>query len=88
MTAFLTFLLGIANFAFHRAALESGHPMLRSLSPGWQKRGALVSLGLEYAVLVAALGAAIRGAGWGVALYAFYTASNALGCWLIATRRI
>lgn len=85
---FITFLLGIGNFAMHRAVLESGHPMLAR--SGWQMGTRLgrLSLSLEFVLLLMAMLLVAGGrTGWGVA-YAFYSLLNGLTCWAVLTRRI
>ena len=88
MTALLViFLLGIANFALHKAVLESGHPLLARM-PFMNMLGARASLIAEFIVLLGAM--LLVGSGsvlWGWAYFG-YTAFNALAAWLILTRRI
>jgi len=81
------FVFGVGNFAMHQAVMESGHPLLGRLRD--QSMGTrLLLLGLEFAVLVAALLLVHRGqVGWG-ATYALYTLANAVSAWLILTRRM
>lgn len=78
----IIFLLGIANFALHRAVIESGHPMLGN------PRSARFLLAFEFLVLVSAMMLAANG--W-IALawvYGLYSALNAVAAWLIASRHI
>ena len=88
MTALLViFLLGIANFALHKAVLESGHPLLARM-PFMNMLGARASLIAEFIVLLGAM--LLVGSGsvlWGWAYFG-YTAFNALAAWLILTRRV
>ncbi len=88
MGVFITFCLGIGNFALHRAVLESGHPWL-TLSR-WHKSSLLgrMSLSFEFVLLLAVMLLVSSGrTGWGIA-YAFYSAMNAGAAWAILTRRI
>lgn len=79
--------LGAANFAMHKAVLESRHPALGAMPGLVRKFGGRATLGLEFLVLLAALLLAANGfPGWGWA-YAGYTALNALAAWLILSRR-
>ena len=39
MTIGILFILGIANFALHRAMLDSDHPLLASLPPALRANG-------------------------------------------------
>lgn len=89
MAIAIIFLFGIANFALHRAVLESGHLMVRSLVSGRMARfgAARVTLVLEFAVLLVALLAARADPVWAWA-YAGYSAINALAAWAILTGRI
>lgn len=83
----IIFLLGIGNFAMHKAVLESRHPMLAQM-PWMGLLGGRFSLGLEFLLLVGALLLAVSGhPGWGWA-YLAYSALNGLAAWLILTRRV
>lgn len=84
----LVFLLGVFNFAAHKAVLESGHPMLAQVPWLFQPLGGRLSLIVEFAMLLGAMIMAAAGSfGWTM-LYAFYTAFNALAAWLIAGNRL
>ncbi|MFC3101012.1 hypothetical protein [Altererythrobacter lauratis] len=88
MAVAIVFLLGIANFALHRAVLDSDHPAVRAFTGGRGTAGrGRVTLLLEYAVLVVAMTATWRNGSWAFA-YAFYTACNAGSAWAILTRRM
>jgi hypothetical protein len=88
MAILLAFLLGIANFALHRAVLESGHPLLDRATWAIGRPGGRFSLALEFAALLAAMLAIANGAtGWAWA-YAAYSLTNAISAWLILTGRI
>lgn len=84
MATIIVFLLGIANFAMHKAMLESRHPMVAEAraSLGWLTRSPL-SYALEFAILVAALGFARIEAPLIALFYGGYTAINALGAWFL-----
>ena len=83
----LTFLLGVGNFAMHKAVLESRHPILAQM-PWLELYGGRFSLGLEFFLLVGALLLAASGhPGWGWA-YLAYSALNGLAGWLILSRRV
>ena len=87
MAILITFLLGIGNFAFHRAVLESRHPMLMRAQWQWRSPLGRMSLALEFALLLTALLLVAAGrTGWGIA-YAIYSALNGLSVWLILSRR-
>lgn len=88
MALLIVFIVGIWNFAMHRAVLESGHQLLADL--GWTP-GSLsgrLGFGLEFTLLVAALMLAAKGEwGW-LSAYFLYSALNSLACWLFLSRRI
>lgn len=84
----IIFLLGIANFAMHRAVLESGHEMVRIMSAEGSLFSPRITLGLEFALLLVAMLLVGNGfAIWGWA-YGLYSCANGLTAWLILTRRI
>ena len=84
----LTFLLGIANFALHKAVLESRHPLLAQVPWFLQMLGGRFSMAVEFVMLAGSLLMVAQGAtGWGW-FYAGYSLANALSAWLILSRRI
>lgn len=88
MALFLLFLLGIANFAMHKAVIESAHPLLGSIPLYGHVYGPRVSLAVEFVILVAAMLLVWSGSpGWGWFYFA-YSLLNALAAWLILTDRI
>lgn len=88
MAILLTFLLGIGNFAMHKAVLESGHPLLGQMPWFVHMLGGRLSLATEFLILLAALLLVANGqTGWGVA-YLLYSCVNALAAWLIISRRM
>lgn len=84
----LLFLLGVANFAIHKAVLESGHAMLDALPQYYRSAGGRVSLLVEFIVLLAAM--LLAGNGWSGATwaYAIYSAVNFFSGWLVLSGRI
>jgi len=85
--AFL-FLLGVANFAMHRAVLESGHPMLGRMPWFVHLLGGRFSLLVEFFMLLGAMLMVAEGSVawlWG---YLAYSVINAVSAWLILDRRI
>lgn len=83
----LTFLLGMGNFALHKAVLESRHPLLGQM-PWFRVLGGKLSLGMEFLVLLGALLLVANDQpGWGWA-YLGYSLLNAITGWLILSRRI
>lgn len=88
MALLLSFLLGIGNFAMHKAVLESRHPLLGRMPWFVHLLGGRVSMATEFLILLAALLLVAQGStGWGVA-YALYSMVNGLGAWLILTHRV
>lgn len=83
----LLFVLGVANFALHRAVLESGHPLVRQ-APWLQSRsGVRISLGAEFLVLLGCMLMAGAGVVWAWC-YVAYSLFNGFSGWLILSRRI
>jgi len=87
MSLLATFILGIVNFAMHKAVLESRSPLLDQLPRAIHQMGGRIGLGVEFCVLLAALLLVANGhPHWGWA-YLAYSAVNGLGAWLILGRR-
>ena len=88
MLVMILFMLGIGNFAVHKAVLESGHPMLDALPAFYRSGGGRVSLTFEFLILVVAMLLGANGfPGMGVA-YAIYSLFNFGTAWLVLTGRI
>jgi hypothetical protein len=88
MGLFFVFLLGIGNFAAHKAVLESGHPVLHQLAWLFESLGGRLSLILEFAMLLGTLLAMTGGSiGWAL-FYALYSLANLASAWLILNGRI
>lgn len=83
----LVLLLGMANFALHRAVLESAHPLL-ARTPWFRMLGGKFSLSLEFVMLLGAALLAGEGVALWVWLYAGYTLANAGSAWLILSGRV
>jgi hypothetical protein len=87
MAIAIVFLLGIANFAAHRAVLESGHPLVDAMPRMLQMLGGRASLVAEFAMLLGAMWMVSAGStGWALA-YICYSALNGLAAWLILSGR-
>ena len=87
MAILFTFLLGIGNFALHKAVLESRHPVIGMLPRFMVTSGGRASLLVEFGVLLAVLLLVANdhpGWSWG---YFAYTVSNAAAAWLILSNR-
>ena len=52
MLLLLTFLLGVGNFAMHRAVLESGHPLLAQMPWLFRPMGGRLRLVVEFTMLL------------------------------------
>ncbi|MEO6717473.1 MAG: hypothetical protein ABIM50_09550 [Novosphingobium sp.] len=88
MAILILFLLGIGNFAMHKAVLESGHPMLGQAPWFFHLLGGRFSLMVEFAMLLGAMLMVSQGsAGW-VWGYAAYSGVNGLSMWLILSGRV
>lgn len=88
MALIFVFLLGIANFAMHKAVLESGHPMLVQLPSIFRSPGGRMSLFVEFMMLLGTMLVVVNGSMMWVLGYAAYSAMNGLSAWLILTHRI
>ena len=87
MAILFVFLLGIVNFAAHRAVLESGHPLVEAVPALFQALGGRMSLIVEFAMLLGAMWMVAAGAtGWALA-YLLYSLVNGLAAWLILSGR-
>ena len=88
MAIFTLFLLGIANFAMHKAVLESGHPLLGRVPWTVQMLRGQGSLVVEFLMLLGAMLMVDQGSlAWAFG-YAIYSVINALSAWLILSGRI
>lgn len=84
----LTFLLGVGNFALHKAVLESAHPLLGRMPWFVHMLGGRGSLVAEFLILLGAMLLVGTGStGWAWAYFG-YTGLNAVAAWLILTRRV
>ena len=84
----IIFLLGIANFALHRAVLESGHPMVGQMPSYVQLLGGRLTYIAEFLVLLAAMLLAANGWPGLVWAYGVYSALNAVSAWMILSGRV
>ena len=82
------FLLGVANFALHKAVLESGHPLLGRLPWYVHMLGGRLTLLTEFLVLLAAM--LLASTGWTAAswVYLGYTVLNGVSVWLIFSGKV
>lgn len=88
MVLTLLFLLGVANFALHKAVLESGHPLLGQVPRYVHLLGGKFGLWVEFLLLLGSMLMVAHGSlGWAWG-YAIYSAVNVVSAWMILTRRI
>jgi hypothetical protein len=88
MGLFFVFLLGVGNFAAHRAVLGSGHPMLGRVPRLFQLMGGRFSLAMEFAMLLGAMLLIAQGSAAWAWFYALYSMVNLGAAWLLLTGRI
>jgi hypothetical protein len=82
------FVLGVANFAMHKAVLESGHPLVGQMPRLVHRLGGRVTLAAEFVLLLGAMLLVATGsAGWGWA-YLGYTLLNAFAAWFILSGKL
>ncbi len=88
MAILFTFLFGIANFALHKAVLESGHPLLAQLPQVFYLWNGRFSLVLEFVMLLGVMLCVHNGAaGWAWA-YGGFTLMNGFSAWAILSGRV
>jgi len=88
MVIVMVFLLGIGNFALHRAVLESRHPLVERLTGNGRPLFGRMSMAAEFVALLTALLLVANGHEWWSWAYLGYSLFNAVSGWLILTRRI
>jgi hypothetical protein len=89
MLLVICFLMGIANFAMHKAVIESNHPFIEDTKLYFGRYlGKSGSYVFEFAILLGALVFAHTGPLFIVALYSAYTGLNILAAWLLLSGRI
>ncbi|MDT0506620.1 hypothetical protein [Novosphingobium sp. MMS21-SN21R] len=88
MPILITFLLGVGNFALHRAVMDSGHPMLGRMPRFVHLLGGRFTMVMEFLLLVAALLFAAEGNVSGPIAYVVYSVLNSFSAWLILTDRV
>ncbi len=86
MAILVTFLLGIANFALHKAVLQRFQPILVQMQGVAGAIGGRMSLAAEFAILLVALLLVANGhTGWGWAYFG-YSLFNGAAAWYILRR--
>jgi hypothetical protein len=82
------FCAGIANFAMHRAFMESDDPLIQQMvKPLAAKAGPHITYIFEFLLLVGAMAIATRGWFTALLLYGLYTMFNAMAFSWIMQRR-
>lgn len=87
MPLLFVLMLGIVNFALHRAVLDRGRRFLERM-PWFRLLGGKLSLSAEFAMLLGAALLAGQGASNWAWFYAFYSLINAASAWLILSGRV
>ncbi|ABD27758.1 hypothetical protein Saro_3323 [Novosphingobium aromaticivorans DSM 12444] len=88
MAILITFLLGVGNFALHRAVMASGHPLLGRMPWFVHALGGRFTMAVEFLLLLAALLFAAEGNVSGPIAYVIYSVLNSFSAWLILTDRV
>lgn len=88
MLLFFAFLLGVGNFAAHRAVLDSQHPLLQRMPDFYHVGGGKLGLAFEFAMLTGAMLLIADGSATWAWFYALYSAVNLGSAWLLVTGRI
>jgi len=84
----IAFFCGIANFALHKAVMESDHPMLRQIPWLREMLGGRASFALEFLILLGAMALVAEGSLFWALAYFAYSLFNGFSAWLILTNRI
>lgn len=88
MALLLAFLLGIGNFAAHKAVIESRHPILAQVPWFFTLLGGRFSLLVEFAMLTGTMLMISGGSSGWAWFYAAYSGMNYASAWLILSGRI
>ena len=88
MYIFIIFLCGVANFAMHKAMLESNHPIMAEARDSFRKLlGPYGSYILEFFMLTAAMIFANMGMLSAVIFYFVYTLANCAAAWVLFSNK-
>lgn len=88
MAILIIFLLGVGNFALHRAVMDSGHPLVGRMPWFVHALNGRLTLAIEFLLLLAALLFAAEGAMGGPIAYVVYSVLNSFSAWLILSNRV
>lgn len=85
----ICFVLGVANFAMHKAVVESGHPFVEDTKLYFGRHfGRNGSYAIEFVMLAAAMIFAASGSWVIVIFYTIYTLLNMLAAYLLLSGRV
>ena len=88
MLVVFCFLMGVANFAMHKAVAGSGHPFVEDTKRYFGKYfSPYGSYAIELFLLMGAMLFAQGGSMWVVLLYWGYTTMNGIATWLLLSGR-
>jgi hypothetical protein len=88
MMLIFCFLMGIANFAMHKAVAESGHPFVEDSKRYFGRHfSPYGSYAIELGLLIGAMWFAQEGALLISLIYWAYTGMNAVATWLLLSGR-
>lgn len=88
MLVVFCFLMGIANFAMHKAVAESGHPFVEDTKRYFGKHfSPYGSYAIELVLLIGAMWFAQEGWAWVAVFYWGYTGMNGIATWLLLSGR-
>jgi hypothetical protein len=88
-TLIICFFLGIANFAMHKAVVESGHPFVEDTKLYFGRHfGHNGSYAIEFVILAAAMIFAASGSWLIVLCYIAYTLLNILAAYLLLNGKV
>jgi hypothetical protein len=82
------FLMGIGNFAMHKAVVESGHPFIEDTALYFGRYFGRGGYAVEFIILSGAMLMAHGGSGWMALGYFCYTLCNAIAAWLFLSGRM
>jgi len=88
MAVAIIFLLGVGNFALHRAIMDSGHPLLGQMPWFYHALSRRLSLVVEFLMLLGGMLLAAEGSAWGALGYLVYSLLNAVSAWLILSGKV
>ncbi|MGB5078896.1 MAG: hypothetical protein WBO17_15560 [Sphingorhabdus sp.] len=88
MLLIFCFVMGVANFAMHKAVAESGHPFVEDTKLYFGRfMGPYASYAIELAILIAAMWFSNEGYALIAFFYWAYTGMNAVATWLLLSGR-